>query len=303
MTQEANSSIGDVSALLAERRKYEEWIAALDARKASTPPHVYERVRTDYDVRLQAVIQKLSAHRGFMEKQAQVLAERLIALKAEEQACRDERAETELRSQVGELTASEFSEVIRRIDDRLAQLAAEHTKITSDLTRAREFLGAGTSAASAAPPARTPTPAPSAPRPTPSAPKPTPAPAPRLATPSAAAPRPSFDELAFLNSVVGPEEAARARQSQHPSGSNGHGGDNVKIPEEPETLAESLLARVNRPRTNDIVRQEPTDALSGARGNASETPLAGKVTAGESPIVLRPDQAQGKTLKCADCGS
>ena len=36
-----------ITSLLAERQRYESWIATLETRKASTPPHVYARVRAD----------------------------------------------------------------------------------------------------------------------------------------------------------------------------------------------------------------------------------------------------------------
>jgi hypothetical protein len=305
MTKEAPGSAVDVSALMAERKRYEEWIVTLEARKASTPPHVYERVRADYDVRLQAVLDKLSSHKGALEQQAQLLAGRLTSLQAEQQARRDERAELEVRAAVGELTAQDFADAIRKLDERLTQISSEQSTVSAELGRTREFLTAAvaprqTPAAPAAvspppvkqpPPAATPMAAGSAQSDTPTRP---PAPGPQ--------PTQNFDELAFLNSVVSPAERARAQQLQQAAAQN----DDVPIMrDEAATLGESLLARVNKPKPNDIVRQEPTDALSGARGKASETPLAANVTE-QNPIVLRQGAesvAQGKTLKCAECGS
>ena len=45
----------NVAALILERQRIENWLATLDARKASTPDHVYQRVRGDYANRLKAI--------------------------------------------------------------------------------------------------------------------------------------------------------------------------------------------------------------------------------------------------------
>ena len=52
---DSNTALNEVPALLEERRKYEGWLSALEARRDSTPAHVFERVHNDYRTRLQQV--------------------------------------------------------------------------------------------------------------------------------------------------------------------------------------------------------------------------------------------------------
>ena len=327
MNNEAQGSLSGVSALMAQRLKYEEWIAALDARRATTPQHVFDRVRGDYERRLQAVLDQLATHRGELEIQAQTLAAQLENLKTEEQARRDERDELELRAHVGELSPEAYAAAVKQLDDTLGLLSGRQTSISTELDRTQQFLTAAKAPTPRAPSIVQPPPAPApepprvqtqpapVPRPVAPAPQPVPRPAPPPpAAPMAAAPpapqqpAPNFDELAFLNSVVGPN----ARRQEPPSASvpsAPNSGDDLGIMrEDAATLGDALLARVNKPAPDNIVRQEPTDALSGARGRAgsANSPLAANVT-GNNPIVLRnsgsESSATHKTLKCAECGS
>ena len=49
-----------LNALMEERNRYEQWLAQLDARKGTTPTHVFSRVRGDYEARLTKVLDQLA---------------------------------------------------------------------------------------------------------------------------------------------------------------------------------------------------------------------------------------------------
>ena len=55
------NSLTLVESLMAERRKYEQWLAALEARRSTTPERVFNRVHADYHDRLDAVLEQLKA--------------------------------------------------------------------------------------------------------------------------------------------------------------------------------------------------------------------------------------------------
>ena len=65
---DSNNSLNELPALIDERRQYEGWLAALDARRESTPRHVFERVQADYKTRLQRVAERLASHRSVIER-------------------------------------------------------------------------------------------------------------------------------------------------------------------------------------------------------------------------------------------
>jgi hypothetical protein len=128
---DSQSSLSEVPALLEERRRYETWLAALEARRESTPQHVFERVQADYRSRLQRVSEQLSSHRQAIEEERTSLQSRLSLLAVQEGQRRDERAELELRKHVGELIGAEADTAFGAIDQAIAQLMEERQALTS----------------------------------------------------------------------------------------------------------------------------------------------------------------------------
>lgn len=57
-----------IAALLQERQRYEQWLAALESRRGATPPNVYSRVRTDYEGRLSRVIDDLGGRTAELQQ-------------------------------------------------------------------------------------------------------------------------------------------------------------------------------------------------------------------------------------------
>lgn len=140
MTNPAGNPMDAVAALMLERQRYEDWIAQLESRRSITPPHVFERVRGDYEARLREVMQQLSGRTAEVQATAAALTERLARMQSEETAIRDERYEAELRSHVGEVTASQWSAIERESDERIAKLTAERTSITGEIARLQQLL-------------------------------------------------------------------------------------------------------------------------------------------------------------------
>jgi len=320
---DTNRSLSELPALIRERRKYESWLVALDARRDSTPSHVFERVESDYQTRLARVVEQLEAHRHIIDEERASIESRIAVLDGEERTGRDERAELELRAHVGELVGEDAESAFKAVDDLINQLVGEKQGLQTRIDELEALLdqrytppaprasgktvsadvAAATEAADKearkAPPA--PEPQKAAPAPAParvSAPVPAPAPArvsaPVQASASAASPAPaptpepvaeqakvtdnSFDELAFLNTVVGqdgPSESLVAKSRR----------DAALVRD--ERAAESLLAGLANPA---------------AVGTSAEKPLAANVT-GNQPITLRAGTTeQPKTLKCNECG-
>jgi hypothetical protein len=272
MTDSNRSNGSEIAALLEERRKFDAWLAALEARRESTPEHVFERVRADYESRMRDVEERLSAHRHSIQQERSSLQARRSLLEAEEQLRRDERAELELRAHVGELSEGDSDPAFKAVDDALAQMKTERESLDSRIaelsalleTKAPEPEKKEEVAPAAAPivaetmvveenpvdviKAQEPT----ADSPMAESPK---AESPRIEKSGAGMHTPggTFDELAFLSNVVGQKQ-------------------------EPASLLENLTA--------------------------GEAPLASNVPA-NTPIKLRTSGAmeQSKTLKCTECGA
>ncbi len=133
---EPNHSFNDVPALVEERRRYDAWLAALEARRESTAVHVFDRVKADYQARLQRVDEQLVAHRQAIEEERTSSQTRLSLIAADEQLHRDERAELELRSHVGELAGAEADAAFHAVDETIRQLVEQKNAVSGSHRRA-----------------------------------------------------------------------------------------------------------------------------------------------------------------------
>ena len=323
-----------VTALYEERQRFEAWLAALEAKRATTPVHIYTRVHADYGARLQRVVEELRTHRTSLQELESTLIDRLTALDSEEAKHRDEAAEAELRATVGELASEHFAEVTERTSAAIAGLSEERGAVQAELAQLRHLLDVGTAplpvTAVAPEPVRAEpepprvrlvdsgAPAPTASPDAPPAPTPSdwelsfenalggnPAPAPRPSGPRAAekAPEPNpFDDLEFLKTMV--DRNSDEQPVVNPT---------RERPAEPVTHAPE---QVETMPTAPPVKQRPSKPMPVA---ASGLPLIMP----DAPAPPRPEPRfpqtgsrdsvpsylkesppeQVKTLKCQECGT
>lgn len=140
MTDARANQIAEIEGLLAERRKYEQWLSQLEARKEKAPAHVFAKVHGDYQARLSEAQKKLSSEAGAVHTLATEL-EKSLALK--EQQCTehtDERAEAELRAAVGEYTEKEWEKLRGRLDGAIAELTTERDRTRKELDTLRALI-------------------------------------------------------------------------------------------------------------------------------------------------------------------
>src|SRR5581483_3111220 len=130
----------EIESLLAERSKYEGWLAQLETRREAAPAHVFQLVRDDYARRLDAVGAKLAAETGAIEELVRDLAQRLADEQRAVAAKSDERAEAELRASVGEYSEKEWAVRRRKLDDAIAELQRKSGDTERELTTLRNLL-------------------------------------------------------------------------------------------------------------------------------------------------------------------
>ncbi|HEX8851574.1 MAG TPA: hypothetical protein VF761_18750 [Gemmatimonadaceae bacterium] len=294
MTKQAENPMDAVAALMKERQRLEEWLAQLESRRSITPPHVFERVRGDYDARLKEVLQQLGGRTSEVQATVAALTERLARLQSEETAIRDERYEAELRSHVGEITPAQWSAIEKTSDERIAKIAGERTTVTAEIARLQQLLSMSTGrggspaagSAAIADPARVSGAVNEAPR------------------------HGSFDELEFLKSVTdggrggarpsdGASDTGRASKSVPrsvtpagvPSASDG-----ASIP-----VAPAPRGSGGAPAPNAAEIPAPAGSFSESR---SEGEAPAEKTPEPVPAFLRDvPQEAAKTLRCHDCGT
>ena len=330
-----DSALTLVESLMAERRKYEQWLAALEARRATTPERVFNRVHADYHDRLDAVIEQLKEHTEGLRAELASLTLRLTAVDEEQQQRYDERAEAELRAHVGELSGEAWDQIAHEADRSIEALTAKHTELERERSKTRELLteaerpsparGAATIAAAPA----APVPAAVASRPAPAAAPPAPAAAAaRTAAPSAAAevprvapaPRPAPSVAEPPAAPPPPVVAAEARVVE-PTMATPEVVDADVTPRPTQRADASRLSGEINGAFDELaflksVAEEERKPAPGRRSNpgagapvqasrAVETPAApSSAKAGAfAPAAMDPKRENDKTLKCAECGA
>ena len=317
-----------VGALMEERRQFETWLAALEAKRAETPKHVFTRVHADYTARLESVMTRLITHADGLRAELTSLTTRLATLDEQQHRARDERAEAELRAHVGELSSEAWKDLVSASDATLTALAAQHASAADDLRRTRELLTDAERPPTPVP-AAAPVPAPApvsdvaaaslhvpgasgAPAPVQSR-QPTVGASSRVSAPekkaesSAPSPNGLFDELAFLQSVVDTsatgEPKAAAPESAPPTSAPASASAPVPaISAPPVARREPFAPRKPDPRPEDRIVKQGEAAAPLIQPNQGRT-LAGNIS-GNNPIVLKDKSTESaKTLKCAECGA
>jgi TolA-binding protein len=133
MAEREPVSLDALNGLLKERQRYEEWLAALEEKRAATSDAVYQRVQSDYQTRLREVSGKLAERAGELRENIDALTLRLEEISRQETQQREARQEAELRAAVGEYTDKQWKEIGGAWDKELTRLVKEKTAVDGQL--------------------------------------------------------------------------------------------------------------------------------------------------------------------------
>ncbi len=221
-----------IDALLEERARFQTWLTRLDSTGSDAPPAVRDKIRGDYQQRLDQVIDELRSHAASVAEQLATLRVREDDLGAQEATAQETLAEAELRHAVGEYEESEWERVRGGSERILIDVREELARVSDEITR----LGEVQALIAAAPEEPEPEPVtdaqedaedwepeipladaapalvPSAPRFTPRTSGRTSEPAPPRTIPFPPRTEPSPDDLAFLKSMAD-EQPVSSRDS------------------------------------------------------------------------------------------
>jgi len=248
----SNETDQAIQQLLDERLKVLQWMDRLSGASQSAPQDVMERVRRDYQARLDAVARQLEGYQDELEQSLSKHESSREQLTGSESQARDKLAEAELRHQVGEFEDGRWTGLQSEITNELTTVRQKLDQAESEIQRLDEVLGLiknkpNTQVRKAIPllepppqiqpimesvPALMPKPetAEMIPPPPPTAPTLEPA--------QASGPTKAMDELAFLKSVTEDEQ-------QGPAASKASGNASAPLPIAPER-AETVQTRPER---------------------------------------------------------
>jgi hypothetical protein len=223
MSKPTTDTEATIEALLEQRSQYEEWLLRLDTSGDKAPPAVRQRVRGDYQARLDSVLEQLRGRGAAIAEELERQHATQAELDRERRAAEEALAEAEVRHTVGEYSEDEWRRLSDQSHKGIEQLRARLRAVGAEITRLTEVqaLVVSPKGGAAAPP---PPPPARAPRPeiieespfiTHLAEEPElvpPPPAPRTAPSRPAA----QDELAFLKSVSDEEPSRPSRRPSNP---------------------------------------------------------------------------------------
>jgi hypothetical protein len=92
----------EVDQLLKDREKFESWLQRLEQQRSETSGQAYERVRRDYEQRLEEVIGRLQSHGDSIKGKLAELRQQVAELDEERSSKAEELDEARLRHVVGE---------------------------------------------------------------------------------------------------------------------------------------------------------------------------------------------------------
>lgn len=157
MSKMADDVSREVDQLLNDREKYQHWLSRLESERGQAPERAYDRVRGDYQKRLDEVTAKLRSHGEALQDKLRSLEHTVARIEAERTAGAEELEEARLRRSVGEYRDdNEWSELEKRLVASLQQLDGQLEKARGEIGRLGEILaqlqGAGRPAAAPPPP-------------------------------------------------------------------------------------------------------------------------------------------------------
>jgi hypothetical protein len=266
-----------IEMLLEQRTEYEEWLAKLDSSGDKAPPAVRQRVRGDYEARLQSVMEQLRGRGNSIAEELERHHASQAELDRQRRAAEEALAESEVRHAVGEYTEDEWKRVSDESRREIEQLRSQLRSVGSEITRLTQ-IQASISQPRTAPPAQpAPTSAPAA-----AAPPPRPAPKPQ-----------PIEEAPFVTHVADPMADPAAPPPRVP-----------KPEPEPATAGVDELTFLKsvsdeEPRSAPRRPSGPVSAVS----TATAPPRPAEVQTATTPAAGKAAAAVAKTLKCADCGT
>jgi hypothetical protein len=312
-----------IDKLLQERTQFISWITRLTGPSSGpgVPDGVRQRVRADYEGRLQSVVEALRSHQADLEEQLAEFEARRDALSARESESKERLSEAEVRHMVGEYDDGRWQTIRADLTREVVAVQEELSRTVHEIERLNDVLAtirapiivepvqpSPPAPAMAAPPhpqAAAPVMVP-APPPAPAPPSPPPVMSP-VTEPIPATPPAASNEIPFKAPAAPAKAQPKApakpkddagRTLWFPSGKPGEGAA-------PKLDELAFLKSV----TGSDPAVTPGRRPSGGFAKAAEPPAP---PAPEPPPAPRPPEAAKdrpsagaapKTLKCGECGT
>lgn len=139
-TARSPASTTSVTELVDQRTRIQAWLEKLDAESGGASPRVVERLRADYQARLEAVLEQLGAHVETIRSDQTRLREELETAERTLDASREELEEARLRHRIGEWDDDLWAERKPGLEDALSAAEQRRDEALHELSRLEELI-------------------------------------------------------------------------------------------------------------------------------------------------------------------
>ncbi len=271
MAKTTTDSEVTIEALLEQRSQYEEWILRLDTSGDKASPAVRQRVRGDYEARLESVMEQLRGRSAAIAEELERQHASQAELDRERRSAEEALAEAEVRHSVGEYSEEEWRRHSEQSKRGIEQLRTRLRAIGSEIARLTEIqaLIAGPRGAPA--------------------PAPPPPPAPRAARPE------MVEQAPMVTHVADEPEAVQPPSPKRPQ------PEPAAAPVDEMTFLKSVSddepSRLASRRPSNPGMPAVTNTATAPRESAPAAPAPASGGGGKAASGV------AKTLKCGECGT
>lgn len=130
----------ELTELLEKRRMIQGWLDRLEEQRSTTSEAVLERVRGDYQGRLQETLDALSTHREAISAQLDEARDRLNKVARERSEAGDALEEGHLRHRIGELDDESWDRERVELEGTIERTHDEETRTEGEIERLQDLL-------------------------------------------------------------------------------------------------------------------------------------------------------------------
>jgi len=131
----AKKNAKSIEDLLSEREQFATWLSRLDESADLASAKVRDKIRDDYEGRLEAIIEELGSHSDSIAEQLADHRGTQEDLTVRETSAREERAEAEVRHTVGEYDDDEWGKLKDMADEQLEKISGDLKDVTNEIER------------------------------------------------------------------------------------------------------------------------------------------------------------------------
>ena len=142
MAKRSKNSTVAIQNLLDEKSEIERWLRRLDMAGDRTPDHVRGKVQTDYARRLEAVLEELQGYRAELDASLRKQRDLRDRLQQQESDAEESLAEAELRHTVGEYDEDKWSTIQSEILESLEKIREDLSTAQKEIAGLEEVLDA-----------------------------------------------------------------------------------------------------------------------------------------------------------------